>query len=187
MPNPRLAARYAKSLVSLSQEQGNLEAVYADMSYLWAVCKQSHEFVNLLRSPIIKADQKGKIMDAVTHGKIGALTEGFITLLIKKGRESDLPEIAHAVVEQYHEIKGIHLVKLTTAAPVGESVKQYIEQKVKKEKGLGTVQLETVVDEKIIGGFMLEMDNQLLDASILRDLKDIKRQFDKNLFVHNIR
>jgi len=66
-------------------------------------------------------------------------------------------------------------------------VKQYIEQKVKKDKGLGTVQLETVVDEKIIGGFMLEMDNQLLDASILRDLKDIKRQFDKNLFVNNIR
>jgi F-type H+-transporting ATPase subunit delta len=66
-------------------------------------------------------------------------------------------------------------------------MKQYIEQKVKKEKGLGTVQLETVVDEKIIGGFTLEMDNQLLDASILRDLKDIKRQFDKNLFVNNIR
>jgi F-type H+-transporting ATPase subunit delta len=126
-------------------------------------------------------------MDAVTRGKIGALTEAFITLLIKKGRESDLPEIARAVVEQYHEIKGIHLVKLTTATPVGESMKQYIEQKVKKEKGLGTVQLETVVDEKIIGGFMLEMDNQLLDASILRDLKDIKRQFDKNLFVNNIR
>jgi F-type H+-transporting ATPase subunit delta len=66
-------------------------------------------------------------------------------------------------------------------------MKQYIEQKVKMEKRLGTVQLETVVDEKIIGGFTLEMDNQLLDASILRDLKDIKRQFDKNLFVNNIR
>jgi F-type H+-transporting ATPase subunit delta len=66
-------------------------------------------------------------------------------------------------------------------------VKQYIAQKVKQEKGLETVQLETVVDEKIIGGFMLEMNNQLLDASILRDLKDIKRQFDKNLFVQNIR
>lgn len=187
MPNPRLAARYAKSLVSLSQEKGSLEAVYADMCYISEVCKQSKEFVNLLRSPIIKADQKGKIMEAVTHGKIGALSEAFITLLIKKGRESDLPEMAQAFVQQYQEIKGIHLVTLTTATPVGESVKQYIEQKVKQEKGLGTVQLETVVDEKIIGGFMLEMDNQLLDASILRDLKDIKRQFDKNLFVHNIR
>jgi len=187
MPNPRLAARYAKSLLSLSQEQGNLEVVYADMCYISEVCKQSKEFVNLLRSPIIKADQKGKIMDAVTRGKIGSLTESFITLLIKKGRESDLPEMAQAFVQQYQEIKGIHLVTLTTATPVGESVKQYIEQKVKQEKGLETVQLETVVDEKIIGGFMLEMNNQLLDASILRDLKDIKRQFDKNLFVQNIR
>ena len=187
MPNPRLASRYAKSLVNLSQEQGKLEAVYTDMCYVAEVCKQSREFVNLLRSPIIKSDQKSKILDAVTKGKISPLAEAFITLLVKKGREADLPEMANAFIEQYQEIKGIHRVLLTTATPVGESVKQAIVEKVKKEKGLGTVQLETVVDESIIGGFMLELNNQLLDASILRDLKDIKRQFDKNLFVHNIR
>jgi F-type H+-transporting ATPase subunit delta len=49
------------------------------------------------------------------------------------------------------------------------------------------VELETAVDQRLIGGFVLEFNNNLVDASILRELKDIKKQFNKNLFVHNIR
>ena len=49
------------------------------------------------------------------------------------------------------------------------------------------VELETVTDERIIGGFKLEFNNNLVDASILRDLNDIKKQFGQNIFVQNIR
>ncbi len=74
MPNPRLAGRYAKSLIDLSIEKNQLEAVYADMKYLQELCKQSREFVNLMRSPVIKNDQKNTILTAITHGKISELT-----------------------------------------------------------------------------------------------------------------
>ena len=102
MPNPRLAARYAKSLVDLSLEKGQLEAVYADMKYLQAVCKVSQEFVNLLRSPIIQTDKKKAIIDAVTKGKVTEITALFNRLLITKTRESDLPEIVEAFIGQYN-------------------------------------------------------------------------------------
>jgi len=187
MPNPRLAARYAKSLIDLSTEKGQLEAVYADMKYLEAVCKQSKDFVNLLKSPIIKTDQKNSIVTAVTKGKVSELTAAFNNLLVKKGRESDLPEIAFAFVEQYNEIKGIHRVKLTTAVEVSEELKKSIELKVQKEKGLGTIELETATDEKLVGGFVLEFNNNLVDASIRRELKDIKKQFRENLFLQKLR
>ncbi len=187
MPNPRLAARYAKSLLDLATEKGQLEAVYADMKYLEAVCKASKDFVNLLRSPVIKADQKNSIITAVTKGKISELTASFNHLLVKKGREFDLPEIAYAFVGQYNEIKGIHRVKLTTAVEVSAEVKKAIELKVQNEKGMGTIELETATDESLIGGFVLEFNNNLVDASILRDLKDIKKQFNRNLFVHTLR
>ena len=187
MPNPRLAARYAKSLIDLSTEKGQLEAVYADMKYLEAVCKASKDFVNLLKSPIIKADQKNTIVTAVTKGKISELTASFNNLLVRKGRESDLPEIASAFVDQYNEIKGIHRVKLTTAVEVSAELKKSIESKVKKEQGLGTIELETATDEKLVGGFVLEFNNNLVDASILRELKDIKKQFRENLFLQKLR
>jgi len=183
MPNPRLAARYAKSLVDLATEKGQLEKVYADMKYLQAVCKVSKEFVNLLRSPIIKLDQKNAVVTAVTKGKVTELTSAFNQLLVKKGRESDLPEIAAAFIEQYNELKGIHAVKLTTAVEVSETLKKAIETKLASERGMGIIELETAVDPKLIGGFLLEFNNNLVDASMLRDLKDIKKQFMKNLFV----
>lgn len=187
MPNPRLAGRYAKSLIDLATEQGQLDVVHADMKYFEAVCKASKEFVNLLRSPIIHADQKIAIIAAVTKGKVSALTTAFTNLLVKKGRENDLPEITFAFIDQYNGIKGIHRVKLTTAVEVSGELKKSIETKLQKEKGLGNVELETTIDEKLIGGFVLEFNNNLVDASILRDLKDIKKQFSENLFRQKMR
>jgi F-type H+-transporting ATPase subunit delta len=187
MPNPRLANRYAKSLIDLATEKGQLDAVHADMQYLQAICKNSREFVALLRSPIIRADQKNSIITAVTKGKVSELTAAFNHLLVQKGRESDLPEIVTAFVEQYNVLRGIHSVTLTTAVAISEELKKSIEQKVKEERGVGAIQLETKTDESLIGGFVLAFDNNLIDASILRDLKDIKKQFRQNQYIHNIR
>src|SRR5688500_2012686 len=94
--HPRLSGRYAKSLIDLAQEKNQLEAVYKDMLYLQGVTKASREFVSLLKSPVIKADKKAQIIDAVTAGKVTELTTKFNRLLVTKGRESDLPEIVNA-------------------------------------------------------------------------------------------
>ena len=107
MPNPRLATRYAKALIDLAIEKGKLEEVYADMQWLQSVCKTNRDFVNVLRSPIIKGDVKKKIIEAVTTGRINEITNAFIRLIITKGRESNLPEISSAFVAAYKEKKNI--------------------------------------------------------------------------------
>ena len=183
MPNARLAGRYAKSLLDLASEQGQLEAVYADMKYIHEVCHASSDFVNMLRSPIIKADQKNSIINEVLKNKVGVLTNSFTVLLVKKGRELELPEMAKAFIEQYNAIKGIHQVTLTTAVAVSEDIKRSIEQKVKTAHSFASVELESKVDPSLIGGFVLEFDNNLVDASVVRDLRDIKKQFQQNLYV----
>ncbi|MFT3947137.1 MAG: ATP synthase F1 subunit delta [Agriterribacter sp.] len=187
MLQPRLAGRYAKSLIDLALERDQLEAVHADMLLLQSICKQSRDFVNLVRSPIIAADKKNAIIEAVTAGKICSLTAAFNKLLVQKGRESILPEIINAFIEQYNQLKNIHKVKLTTAQPISEELKKSIEQKVKADTVLTSIELETAVKEELIGGFVLEFDNKLVDASIIRDLKDIQRQFQSNVYVRNIR
>jgi len=187
MQNPRLANRYAKSLVDLATEKNQLEVVYADMKYMQAVCAGNKDFVSLLKSPIIKADKKANIINAVTAGKVSEITQLFNQLLVTKGRESELPEIVEALIEQYNAIKGIHIVTLTTATEVSDAVKISIENKVKAAQGIGTIELHTKVNEDLIGGFVLEFNNNLVDASIARDLRDVKKQFEKNVFVANMR
>ncbi len=187
MPNPRLAGRYAKSLLGLALEKDQLESVYKDILLLKDLCSQSRDFVNLLRSPIIKADKKAAILKAVTDGKISELTAAFNNLLVNKGRESNLPEIITAFIEQYKQYKDIYTIKLTTASPVSEELKNQIITKVQTQTAMKQVELETAVKEDLIGGFVLELGNTLVDASIAYDLNKIKSQFLNNDFIYKIR
>jgi F-type H+-transporting ATPase subunit delta len=187
MQNPRLAGRYAKSVFDLAIEKDQLDVVYRDMVYLQSICKSSREFVSLLKSPIIKGDKKQQIMDVVTKDKVSVLTASFNELMVKKGREESLPEIVNAFIDMYNNIKGIHKVKLTTAQPVSEELKQRIVDKFTTTTSLQNIELEAAVNESLVGGFVLEFNNTLVDASILRDLKDIKKQFMDNSYIQKIR
>ena len=187
MQNPRLAARYAKSLIGLAIEKGQLENVFADMKWLQAVCKTNGDFVAVLRSPVIKSDKKYKIVDSITGDSVNGITKAFNRLLVAKGRESNLPEIAAAFSSQYKEYKKIYDVKLITATPASEELKNAILNHLRSTTEMQNIELETVVDDKIIGGFVLQVGDKLVDASIAYDLKNISRQFDNNDFIYKVR
>lgn len=187
MTNPRLATRYAKSIIDLAIEQKQLDAVYADMKFLLRICKSNPDFLAVLLSPIIKPSSKGKIIESITKERVSELTSAFIKLLVTKTRETNLPEIAAAFVDQYNVINNIHKVKITTAVPMGEALQNAILSKVKEGNPNGSIDLETVVNQALIGGFILETAGKLLDASILRDLKDVKKQFLNNDYLHKLR
>lgn len=157
------------------------------MLQLQAACDASRDFVNLLRSPIVKADKKSAVLNALFGDKLGRLTTAFTNLLIRKGREFFLPEIIREVIRQYQEIKHITKVKITTAVPLEEDQKAAIVSKIRSSSVLENVDLETEIDPSLIGGFVLEANNNLFDASVLRDLKDIKKQFSQNIYIRNIR
>lgn len=187
MLNPRLAGRYAKSLIDFAVEKNQLGVVYNDMKYLQEVCKSSRQFVSIMQSPVIAADKKTRILNAISQGKISDTSIVFLHLLITKNREFFLVEIIEGVIQQYNTIKGIYKVRLTTATEVSEDVKNTIVNKIKRDTPLKNIELESAVKPELIGGFVLEFNNNLVDASILRDLRDVKHQFDDNQFVHRIR
>lgn len=185
-PNPRLAGRYAKSLLDLSVEKDELENVYKDMLFLQVICG-NRDLANVLKSPVIHADKKDKILDAVTGGKISVMTATFSKLLIRKGREGYLPEIVTAFIQQYKTLKDIHTVRLTTAAPVSEELKKTILDKIRSATNMQKLELESEVKEELIGGFILEIGDQLVDTSVAFDLNNIRKQFRNNDFIYKIR
>ena len=188
MNNPRLAGRYAKSLLDLATEQKQVDAVYADMKWLNKICKSNPDFVNMLRSPVIKPTAKGKIIESVTKERVSALTSAFIQLLVRKARETNLPEIATNYIDQFNTLRNIHKVKITTADPITDDMLNAIMANVNATATAGqTFEIETLVDNELIGGFLLETSGTLVDASILRDLKDIHKQFMNNDYLHRIR
>lgn len=187
MNNPRLSQRYAKSLIDISKEMNQLDETFKDVLLLQRIMKSSREFVVMLNSPVIKSDKKFKIIDAVAGGKVSKLTRSFLQLLTHKNREAYLQGIVKAFIDLYNKIKGIHTAKLTTATPVSGEVIKGFEKKIKEAYNIEHLELETAINEDLIGGFVLQMEGKLVDASILRDLKDLRKEFSDNEYLHKLR
>jgi ATP synthase, F1 delta subunit len=186
MPNPRLAARYAKSLLDLAKEQNNVDVVLSDMKTIETAVQESRELNLFLQSPLIKADKKVSALNAIFEGKISTATTAFITLLVKKGREANLLEMTKAFEAQYQALNNVQTVQITTAYPLDEATLNVLLAKVKKELNNDNVIPQPVVDPSIIGGFKLQVGDKYFDMSISRDLTDIRNQFTKNIFVADI-
>ncbi|MCR6721746.1 MAG: ATP synthase F1 subunit delta [Chitinophagaceae bacterium] len=106
---------------------------------------------------------------------------------LQKGRESNLPEIATAAINLYKEHKNIHTVKLTTATAISDSTRSGIVDQIRKSAGFDKIELEEKVDPSLIGGFVLQVGDKLIDASISYDLRAIAKQFENNDFIYRIR
>ena len=187
MNNPRLAQRYAKSLIDIAIELNQLDAVHEDMVFLKSVTDKSREFVLMLNSPIINPGKKYKVIHSITEGKISKITETFLKLLCNKGREGNLPGVITAFIQQYNIVIGLHNAKLTTATPISKDLSDSFISKIKEATSFDNVHLETAVDDKIIGGFILEMEGNLIDNSIAKKLHEIKKQFANNDYMHKLR
>ena len=174
----RIASRYAKSLLELAVEQGKLEAVRADMDTFQSGMTQRDLYL-LMKSPIVHADKKISILKAIFADKLDPLTLSFLNICVQKGREPYLTDMASAFVDQYRTKKNILSLKVTSATPLDEQVSNRIKEAVKASGAAkGEIQLDSVVDPSLIGGFVLELGDQRYDASILRKLDMLRKEIN---------
>ncbi|PQJ11457.1 ATP synthase F1 subunit delta [Flavipsychrobacter stenotrophus] len=183
MQNPRLASRYAKSLLDLAIETNKLEDTLKDIQLLDNVCRVSPEFTVMLRSPVIRGDKKLAVINAVVKDSLHELTKKFIALLGVKGRESNMPEIVTVFIEQYNKLKNIRTVNLTTATAMDDKMKNAMLAKIAGFMPTDTVDMKTKIDASLIGGFVLEIEGKLFDASVKKKLNDIKSSIVDNSYV----
>ena len=177
MSTYRIASRYAKSLLDLAIEQGKLERVLEDVTGFVNATK-NRDLMLLLKSPLVKPDKKEQVMDALFKDKIDPLTHSFMQIIIRKGRESQLPEIAEEFVNQYREIKGISIVKITSAEPLSDDTIEAIRKKLVESKlTRGKIEFITTIDKELIGGFVISFEDKLYDASVKYQLNELRKQF----------
>jgi len=183
MSSSKLATRYAKSIHDFAIENGKLSEVLADMRLLKTSIDNNREFYMMLKSPIVNGDKKMQVVLNVFHDKISNITENFIAILMRKNRESHFPEIINAFIVQYNAYMHITPVTITTAQAISEDVQATLVNKLKTTVGLEQIELTTKIDKSLIGGYILNWDNKLIDNSIARGLAILKDEFDNNDYV----
>lgn len=180
MSEQRAASRYAKSILDLAQERGNLPQVKEDMDLFAKTLEQNRDLRLLLRNPIVKHDKKLAILRAIFGGKVSEVTEKFFTIITQHNRESALEWVATEFQSQYESLRGIQVAQVTTAQPLTPALREEVTQLVRRQTGLESITLTEKVDESLIGGFVLRIGDQQIDDSVRNRLRKLRGEFTNN-------
>lgn len=184
MKDTIVASRYAKSLLELAMEQGNLEQVKDDMQLLEQTISENRDLENFIKNPIIKADKKIAVLSEVFSQKMSNLSSKFISLITTKKREVYLLGIAKSFLKQYNTHKQIMSAVITTAKGIDEATRNRVLQMV-TESTNNEIELVEKVNPELIGGFILEYGDKRVDTSISHKLNRLKREFKENPYIKN--
>jgi F-type H+-transporting ATPase subunit delta len=174
MNDSKISVRYSRAIFQSALEKKMLDKVYQDMIFISEICKivETKEF---LHSPIIVPSKKEAIFHKMLVGNVEEITLSLIDLIVKNGRESFIPAIARVFIHETKKFKGITDSVLTTAVKVDDKVKKQITDLI--SEGFKTkVELKENIDPEIVGGFILQIDDNYIDASIRNKLRKIKKE-----------
>ena len=183
MADLRVASRYVKSLLGLAVERGAVEAVHQDMLLFSKICTENRAFVLMLKSPVIRHDKKRDILEKIFAGKMNPLSMAIIDILTRKNREPLLPSIASEFHNAYNLYKGIGQASITTTLPMDKEMREMIESIAKKLSDRKQVEIDEKMDKDLIGGFILNVGDRQIDASIRSKLKTLRLKFGENFYV----
>ncbi len=178
----KIAQRYSKAIFDLAVEQGILEEVKEDMLLFSRVNKENNEYRKILKSPIVKQYKKTQIIEAIFSNKVQELSLSFFRILLKKNREVFIEHIANAFIEMYREHKKIKCVFFETTCPITDKTRQEIIDIMQKETSY-KIEFFEEQNPELLGGFKLKYDDFQYDASIQRKIKELRKEFSKNIYV----
>ncbi|MDR1055324.1 MAG: F0F1 ATP synthase subunit delta [Prevotellaceae bacterium] len=172
-----ISTRYARALYSLAFDQGKEDVVYKEMNCLLQQFLLFPEFKRYLTSPILKIAKKINLLETAAGGEnISLLTKKFIDFVVRRDKQEIIQFMCSAYGEVYRSAKNIVTTRLISATEVDSSFLDKIKDKVEKTYN-AHVEMEVKIDKNIIGGFILDVDNNRLDVSILGDLNKMKLVF----------
>ncbi len=179
MNDSKISVRYSRALFQSALEKKILDKVNQDMILITEICKvpETKEF---LQSPVIVPSKKIDIFHKILGENVEKITLSLIDLVVKNGRESFLPAIARVFINETMKYKGITKSVLTTATGVDEKVKKQISVLI-SDLFRTKAELEEVIDPEIIGGFILRVDDNYIDASVRTKLNKIKKELMRSV------
>ena len=178
MLTSKVAKRYAQGLLDFTQESGNTESVFNEMKDIVKIMSQSKDLNQFFGTPIIDSRKKEAIALEIFKD-FSPVSKNIIRLIIKQGRESQLKAIAQEFINKVEDIKGTQRISLTSASKLSE---QNIQKIIADSKMVNVTNydLETIIKPEILGGYILRVGDQQIDASVKTQLNNIKKEFQLN-------
>ena len=171
--------RYAKALYKYAVENGDSAEIYELLKSISFRHAAIDQLKRAMLNPNVPDEEKGSLMLKLAGGKPGSSLDKFLLLCMRNNRSEYLQKISLAYVDLYREAHEIAHVVITTAVPMPDAELNSIIAIVKKRLGAKTLEIEKKIDPELIGGFTVDINGLVLDASVKRELNELRLQLQK--------
>jgi len=181
MDTGRISVRYAKALLEVAQKNGSANKVYEEMESVSNAFFAVPDLKKAMNNPHVTTDERKKLLLSAAGNESSPVSSEFskfVDLVTDRKRENYFHSISLVFQDLYRKDNDIIIGKLTTATEVSEQVKEKMKALVAQIANLplgGKVEFQSEVDPSLIGGFQLQVESNLLDASVASQLQEIKK------------
>lgn len=169
-----ISSRYAESLFELAQEEKAIQTYQNDMLKIQEVF-QDESFVRFFSHVALQDEVKISILKKSFQGQVSDYVLNFLLLLVKKRRMRYILEICGHFQTLCNDYFGIKVGKVYSAYQLSDKDIQRIENAVSQKEGK-KVKLNMIVDESLIGGIKVDIDNHIYDDSLSYKLKSLRKE-----------
>jgi F-type H+-transporting ATPase subunit delta len=161
-----LAGRYASALFDLARDQRRIEAVGKSLDALNQALADSKDFSELVASPLVSREEAGKAFAALAPQLgLDPITTNFVGVLARNGRKGELRNVIRAFRRLSAEHRGETTADVITARPLNDDQLTQLKQQLRGRAGRD-VTIDAQVDPTILGGIVVKLGSQQIDASI---------------------
>lgn len=168
-----IAEPYAQALMSLAQSSNQVDRIGEDVSSVLSVLSESQDLRTCLSSPLFEADVKKRVIRQVMGDQLHSYTLNFILLLVDRGRIVFVEDIFRQFQVLLRQLRRAVLAEVTSAVALSEEQQNGIRQKVLSMTQSEQVELELTVDPDLMGGVIIKVGSQVVDASLRTQLRRI--------------
>lgn len=170
-----IAKNYADALVKLCKDQAmDCREILNSLLFIKDTCKQSTDLKTILDNPSVSDDVKCSIIDEVFKNSIDNHTIEFLKILIEKKRFNEFEGIIAAFSDETDKINNIQRIEVTSAIDLNDDLKQRIKEKLENRLNK-TVITEWIVNEDIIGGLVVQINDDVIDSSLKNKLENLSK------------
>jgi F-type H+-transporting ATPase subunit delta len=176
MAEQKVSTRYALSLMESAIEKNLLDVISRDVELILQIVKQNPKFNLMLQNPVIRPELKSSILEEIFKSRVNPETMDFVLFVVKKKRE----ELLQGILERFAELRDVKLgfvnVNVIAASEFTDSQKSELQSKLQTTLNK-KVRMNYRVDEKILGGFIVQAGDTVYNASIKHQLDLLRKHF----------
>lgn len=157
---------YGDALFELALEKDNVIRMKEEVSAVQKLFEENIDLLKLFNHPELMGEEKVKMIENIFKGRVSDDMTGFLTIIVKKGRYNEIPEIFSYIQDRIKKYQKIGVAKVTTPMKLTDAQKKAIIKRLLETTQYESFEMEYTVDKSLIGGLRIRIDDRIVDSSI---------------------